>query len=128
MTFDLEELNCRNKDLDVGLDTLGRNLDLFLHKTCLLVKFMCHLRKIISLSYQLFLCWDLVGWYIFESRIQQNCICIKWTSIDQDIQVGMDEGQHWQNARFIFEGCDFHALCLFIFLSYMYRKVWMLVF
>jgi hypothetical protein len=29
----------------------------------------------------------------------------------------MTKGQHWQNARFDFEGCDFHALCLFIFLD-----------
>jgi hypothetical protein len=33
-----------------------------------------------------------------------------------DIQVGMAEGQHWQIARFDFEGCDFHALPYFIFL------------
>jgi hypothetical protein len=28
----------------------------------------------------------------------------------------MAEGQHWQIARFDFEGCDFHALPYFIFL------------
>jgi len=28
----------------------------------------------------------------------------------------MTEGQHWQIARFDFEGCDFHALPYFIFL------------
>jgi len=40
----------------------------------------------------------------------------------------MAEGQHWQIARFDFEGCDFHALLYFIFLPYMSRKVWMLAF
>jgi hypothetical protein len=43
--------------------------------------------------------------------------CIKWTSVAQDIQVGMVKGQHWQNARFDFKGCDFHALSFFIFLA-----------
>jgi hypothetical protein len=28
----------------------------------------------------------------------------------------MVEGQHWQIARFDFEGCDFHALPYFILL------------
>jgi hypothetical protein len=42
-SFDLEKLNCRNKNLDIGLDALERNLDLFLHETCLLTKFRCHL-------------------------------------------------------------------------------------
>jgi hypothetical protein len=51
LTFDLEELNCWNKDLDVGLDALGHNLNLFLHKTYMLAEFMCHLRKIISLKF-----------------------------------------------------------------------------
>jgi hypothetical protein len=50
----LEDLNCRRKDLDVGLDSFGRNLDLFLHKIFLLTELICHLRKIISLSYELF--------------------------------------------------------------------------
>jgi hypothetical protein len=30
----------------------------------------------------------------------------------------MIKGQHWQIARFDFEGCDFHALSYFIFLPY----------
>jgi hypothetical protein len=30
----------------------------------------------------------------------------------------MPEGQHWQNARFVFECCDLHALSLFIFISH----------
>jgi len=29
----------------------------------------------------------------------------------------MDEGQHWQIARFDFEGCDFYALPYFIFFA-----------
>ena len=57
--------------MDVGLDALGNNLDFFLHKTYLLVEF--------------------IG---LESGIQNNWVCIKWTSIAQDIQVGMVEGQH----------------------------------
>jgi len=52
-SFDLEELNYRNKNLEVGLDASGRNLDSFLHKTCLLEEFICHLRKIISPSYEI---------------------------------------------------------------------------
>jgi hypothetical protein len=39
--------------------------------------------------------------------------------------VGMAKGQHWQIARFDFEGCDFHALPYFIFLPSMSRKVLM---
>ena len=31
--FDLEELNCWNKNLDIGLDASERNLDSFLHET-----------------------------------------------------------------------------------------------
>ena len=51
MTLDLKKLNCPNIHLDVGLDALESKLDLFLHKTCLLAEFMCHLRKIISLKF-----------------------------------------------------------------------------
>jgi hypothetical protein len=40
----------------------------------------------------------------------------------------MAEGQHWQIARFNFEGCDFHALSYFILVPSMSRKVWMLAF
>jgi hypothetical protein len=29
----------------------------------------------------------------------------------------MAEGQHWQIARFDFEGCNFHALPYFIFFA-----------
>jgi len=47
-SFDLEELNCWNTNLDIGLDALERNLDSFLHETCLLAEFSCHLWKIIS--------------------------------------------------------------------------------
>jgi hypothetical protein len=32
------------------------------------------------------------------------------------MQVGMAKYQHWQIARFDFEGCDFYALPYFIFL------------
>jgi hypothetical protein len=54
LRFDLEELNCWNKNLDVGLDASERSLDLFLHETYLLAKFSCHFWKIISLSYDIF--------------------------------------------------------------------------
>jgi hypothetical protein len=37
-------------------------------------------------------------------------------SVAPDIQVGIAEGQHWQIAKFDFEGYDFHALPYFIFL------------
>jgi hypothetical protein len=56
LSFDLEELNCWNKNLDIGLDPLERNLDSFLHETCLLVEFSCHLWKIISPSYDIVFC------------------------------------------------------------------------
>jgi hypothetical protein len=51
----LEELNCWNKNLDVGLDASGCNLDSFLHETCLLSEFNCHLWKLIYPSYDIFL-------------------------------------------------------------------------
>ena len=57
--FDLVELNCWNKNLDIGLDASECNLDSFLHETYLLVKFSCHLWKIISSSY------DIVFWLKF---------------------------------------------------------------
>ena len=115
-SFDLEEINCWNKNLDVGLDASKRNLDSFLHETCLLAEFNCHLWKIISPSYDIFFGFHLERWYVFESGIHKNWVFINWTSVAQDIQVGMVEGQHWQIARFDFEGCDFHALPYFIFL------------
>ena len=34
----------------------------------------------------------------------------------------MAKGQHWQNARFIFEGYDLHVLSLFIFLAIYVQK------
>jgi hypothetical protein len=34
----------------------------------------------------------------------------------------MTKGQHWQNARFDFEDCDFHALPYFIFLDLDFQK------
>ena len=44
-----------------------------------------------------------------------------WTSVAPDIQVRMDKGQHWQIARFDFEGCDFHALIFFSCLIFLER-------
>jgi len=44
-SFDLEELNCWNKNLDIGLDASERYLDLFFHETCLLAEFRCHFEK-----------------------------------------------------------------------------------
>jgi len=38
-SFELEELNCWNKNLDIILDASEHNLDLFLHETCLLAEF-----------------------------------------------------------------------------------------
>jgi hypothetical protein len=54
LNLDLEELNFPNKNLNVNLDALGSKLDLFFHKTCLMTEFICYLRKIISLLYELF--------------------------------------------------------------------------
>jgi hypothetical protein len=109
-SFDLKELNCWNKNLDVGLYVSEHNLDSFIHETCLLAEFSCHLWKIISPSYDIIFGLNLKHWWVFESGIQQNWVCMNWTSLDPDIQVGMPEDQHWQIARFDFEGCDFHAL------------------
>jgi hypothetical protein len=58
-SFDFEELNCWNKNLDVGLDASEHNLDSFLHETCLLAEFNCHLWKIISPSYDIVSGWKL---------------------------------------------------------------------
>ena len=54
-SFDLEELNYWNKNLDIGLDALERNFDSFLHETWLLAEFSCHFWKIISPLYDIFL-------------------------------------------------------------------------
>jgi hypothetical protein len=62
LSFDLEELNCWNKNLDVGLDAFKRNLDSFLHETCLLAEFSCHLWKIIYPLYDIIVCWNLKRW------------------------------------------------------------------
>jgi len=45
LSFDLEELNCWNKNLDISLDASKCNLDSFLHETCLLAEFKCHFEK-----------------------------------------------------------------------------------
>jgi hypothetical protein len=71
-SFDLEELNYWNKNLDVGLDASERNLDSFLHETCLQAEFNCHLWKLISPSYDIFFRWNLESWYFFEFGIQNN--------------------------------------------------------
>jgi hypothetical protein len=55
----LKELNCWNKNLDICLDASERNLDSFLHETCLLTEFNCHLWKIISPSYDIVFGWNL---------------------------------------------------------------------
>jgi len=69
--FDLKELNYWNKNLDVGLDASGCNLELFLHKTCLLAEFICHLRKIISTSYEFFFFFADI-WYVDRSLSQES--------------------------------------------------------
>ena len=94
-SFDLEELNCWNKNFDIGLDASERNLDSFFHETYLLEKFSCHLWKIISPSYDIVCGWNLECLYAFESGIQKNWVCINWTSVAPYIPGGMDKGQHW---------------------------------
>jgi hypothetical protein len=71
-SFDLEEINYWNKNLDVGLDASERNLDSFLHETCLHAEFSCHIWKLISPSYDIFFGWNLESWYFFEFGIQKN--------------------------------------------------------
>ena len=70
-SFDLEELNYWNKNLDIGLDASECNLDSFLHKTCLLTEFSCHLWKIISPSYDIFFflkVWALIDLWVRNPR------------------------------------------------------------
>jgi len=62
LIFDLEELNCWNKNLDIGLDASERNLNSFLHETCMLAEFSCHVWKIISPSYDISFGWNLERW------------------------------------------------------------------
>jgi hypothetical protein len=57
--FELEELNCWNKNLDIDLDASERNLDSFFHETCLLAEFSFHLWKIISPSYNIVFAWHV---------------------------------------------------------------------
>jgi hypothetical protein len=52
------------KNLDVDLDASEHNLDSFLHETCLLAEFSCHLWKIISPSYNIVFGWNLVGLWV----------------------------------------------------------------
>jgi len=54
-----------------------------------------------------------VFWTCFFTKLACWQISYVILEIAQDIQVGMDKGQHWQNARFVFEGCNFHALSFF---------------
>ena len=55
-------------------------------------------------------------WSVYRPLRHESKKIINWTFVGPDIQVGMAEGQHWQIARFDFEGCDFHALPYFILL------------
>jgi len=43
LNFDLKELNCWNKNLDIGLDSSKHNLGSFLYETYLLVEFSYHM-------------------------------------------------------------------------------------
>jgi hypothetical protein len=52
----------------------------------------------------------------FVSSSAKSQPLVRPESLRFDFQVGMAKGQHWQIARFDFEGCDFHALPYFIFL------------
>jgi hypothetical protein len=61
-SFDLEELNLWNKNLDVSLDASKRNLDLFLHETCLMAEFSCHFWKITSPTYDIYFGYNLDRW------------------------------------------------------------------
>jgi len=51
------------------MDASGCNLDSFLHKTCLLAEFICHLRKLISPEYEIFL--DEI-WYVNRALSQES--------------------------------------------------------
>jgi hypothetical protein len=96
--FDLEELNCWNKNLDIGLDASECNLNSFLHETCLLAEFSCHLWKIISPSYDI-VCLLKFGAFIeIWVRNPKTFILHQLDFVALDIQVGMAEGQHWQIA------------------------------
>ena len=77
-SFDLEELNYWNKNLDIGLDASERNLDSFLHKTCLLTEFSCHLWKIISPLYDMFFFSESLS---IDRPLSQESNKIKFSSI-----------------------------------------------
>ena len=128
MTFDLDELNCQNKDLDVGLDALGRNWNLFLHKTYLLAEFTCHLSKILSLIWALFLLQfgRLIGLRVRNPKqlsLHQMDFCSSryssrngQRSILAECEIGL-----WM----LWFPC---SLFFLFFLPYMYKKVWILAF
>jgi len=44
------------------------------------------------------------------------------TSVAPDIKFWMTKGQHCQNARFDFAGCDFYDLSPFVFLALNFQK------
>jgi hypothetical protein len=129
LNFDLKELNCRNKDLDVNLDALGCNLDLFFHKTCLLAEFMCHLSKNhISLIWARFLLTfgRLIGHWVKSPK--------KFSLHQMDFYSSRYSS--WNDWRSTSAECEIQlwrlwfpcSLLLLFFLPYMYSKVWMLVF
>jgi len=68
--FDLEELNCWNKNLDIGLDASERNLDSFLHESCLGRIQLSSLKNHISLIEHCF--WlkfgDFIGLWVMNPK------------------------------------------------------------
>jgi len=93
--------------LDTGLDASERNLDSFLHETCLLAEFSCHFGK----SYLPHMTSFMAEILCVYRNVSHEAKKIEFASIG----LLMAKGQHWQIARFDFESCDFHALPYFIF-------------
>ena len=71
LIFDLEDLNLQNKDLDVGLDALKHNLDLFLQETCLLTESVVIFANsyIHNMTYFWANIWSIDGSVSHESKI-----------------------------------------------------------
>ena len=125
---DLEELNYWYKNLDVDLDASECNLDSFLHETCLLAEFSCHLLKIISPSYDIILAEI---WRVYRS-LSKESKKIEFSSIGlRKLQILNFEWPKVNTGRMRDLTLQDMISMIFLFLfclHYISRKVWMLVF
>jgi len=97
----LEELNCWNKNLDIGLDASERNLDSFLHETCLLIEFsFSSLKNHISLIWHCF--WlkfgALIGLWVRNPKqfiLHQLNVCSSRYSSRNDQRLTLTDCEIW---------------------------------